>query len=179
MHRSVRRFSRAERLVHQTTLALMVICLATAAAIYFGPLAAAIGRRHLVATVHEWSGILLPAPFLLGLASRALRLDVRRLNRFTSTDTRWLRNAFTRKPHDHLVPGKFNAGQKVFAAWLAGAIVVMVATGLLLWFKFSLSGIPRAGVIAVHDTLAFAILVALAGHAYKAFTTRAGGPGSR
>jgi formate dehydrogenase subunit gamma len=171
VHRSVRRFSRAERLVHQTTLALMVICLTTAAAIYFGPIAAAIGRRHLVATVHQWSGILLPAPFLLGLLSRALRLDVRRLNRFTRTDGRWLLGVVRRIPHHHEVSGKFNAGQKVFAAWLAGAIVVMVVTGLLLWFRFSLSGIPRAGVIAVHDTLAFAIAVALAGHAYKAFAS--------
>lgn len=171
MHKSVRRFSRAERLVHQTTLALMAICLVTAAAIYFGPLAAAIGRRHLVATVHQWSGILLPAPFLLGLASRALRRDVSRLNRFTRTDGRWLLGAVKRIPHHDQVSGKFNAGQKVFAAWLAGAIVVMVITGLLLWFKFSLSGIPRAGVIAVHDTLALAITVALVGHAYKAFTT--------
>jgi formate dehydrogenase subunit gamma len=171
MHKSVRRFSRAERLVHQTTLVLMVICLTTASAIYFGPIAAAIGRRHVVATVHEWSGIMLPAPFLLGLASRALRLDVRRLNRFTRTDGRWLLGVVRRIPHHNEVSGKFNAGQKVFAAWLAGAIVVMVLTGLLLWFKFSLSGIPRAGVIVVHDTLAFAIAVALAGHAYKAFST--------
>jgi cytochrome b subunit of formate dehydrogenase len=50
----------------------------------------------------------------------------------------------------------------------------MVVTGLLLWFKFSLSGIPRAGVIAVHDLLAAAIAVALAGHAYKAFTSTGG-----
>jgi formate dehydrogenase subunit gamma len=171
---AVRRFTRAERLVHQTTLVLMAICLATAAAIYFGPIAAVIGRRHVVATVHQWSGILLPAPFLIGLISRALRLDVRRLNRFTRTDARWLLGALRRVPHRDHVSGKFNAGQKVFASWLAGAIAVMVITGLLLWFKFSLSGIPRAGVIAVHDLLAAAIAVALAGHAYKAFTSTGG-----
>jgi formate dehydrogenase subunit gamma len=29
--------------------------------------------------------------------------------------------------------GKINAGQKLYAAWLAGAVLVMMSTGLLMW----------------------------------------------
>ncbi|MFJ3830886.1 hypothetical protein ACIPWI_23400 [Streptomyces sp. NPDC090046] len=67
--RPVGRFTRAERWVHRTTAALTLVCVATAAALYVPQIAELVGRRHLVVTVHEWAGILLPAPFLLGLAS--------------------------------------------------------------------------------------------------------------
>lgn len=78
-------------MVHRATAALMVLCVATAACLYIGPLAQAVGRRYLMATAHEWSGILLPVPFLLGLFSADFRADLRRLNRFAPYDRRWLR----------------------------------------------------------------------------------------
>ncbi len=78
----VRRFTRAERMVHRTTAALMLLCVITAAFLYVGPLARLVGQRNIVATVHEWSGVLLPVPVLLGLFSSAFRADLRRLNRF-------------------------------------------------------------------------------------------------
>lgn len=58
----IRRFSRAERLVHRSTGLLMLFCLATAACLYIGPIAQLVGRRRLMITVHEWSGVLLPLP---------------------------------------------------------------------------------------------------------------------
>ena len=77
-------------------------------------------------------------PFLLGLASRAFRADLRRLNRFGPHDRTWLRAARRRDRRPASRPaGKFNAGQKVYAAWIAGAVLVMLATGLLMWFTAS------------------------------------------
>ncbi|WP_081952134.1 cytochrome b/b6 domain-containing protein [Kitasatospora phosalacinea] len=165
----VRRFTRAERLVHRTTGYLMLVCLATAACLYLGPLAQLVGRRRLVATVHEFSGLLLPVPVLLGLLSRAFRADLRRLNRFGPADRRWLRAARRRRtsPRDRPA-GKFNAGQKLYAGWIAGAVLVMTATGLLMWFTRLLPFVSRTSAIFVHDCLAWAVALALAGHVRRA-----------
>ncbi|MEU1622217.1 cytochrome b/b6 domain-containing protein [Streptomyces sp. NPDC008238] len=166
----VLRFTRAERWVHRGTGLLMLLCLTTAACLYLGPLAQLVGRRHLVATVHEWSGILLPLPLLLGLASPAFRADLRRLNRFASYDRRWLRAARKRLTAPDLRPaGKFNAGQKLYAGWLAGAVLVMTGTGLLMWFTGLLPAVSRTSAIFVHDVLAWAIALVVIGHLRKAF----------
>ncbi|MFJ6076282.1 cytochrome b/b6 domain-containing protein [Streptomyces sp. NPDC093065] len=166
----VRRFSTAERVVHRATGWLMLLCLVTAACLYLGPLAQLVGRRHLMATVHEWSGILLPLPFLLGLLSPAFRADLRRLNRFAAYDRRWLRSARRRLTSPQSRPaGKFNAGQKLYAGWIAGAVLVMTGTGLLMWFMGLLPAVSRTSAIFVHDCLAWAIAVVLIGHMRKAY----------
>ncbi|MFE6159705.1 cytochrome b/b6 domain-containing protein [Streptomyces sp. NPDC056486] len=155
----VRRFSPAERWVHRMTALLMGVCVATAACLYVPQLAELVGRRALVVTVHEWSGLLLPAPFLAGLASRAFRGDLRLLNRFGPHDRAWLRRR-TR----HRQAGKFNAGQKLYAGWLAGAVLVMLGTGLLMWFTHLAPLAWRTGSTFVHDWLALALGVVIAGH---------------
>ncbi|MHC5700215.1 cytochrome b/b6 domain-containing protein [Streptomyces tirandamycinicus] len=161
----VTRFSPAERLVHRATAALMLLCVATAACLYVPVLAELVGRRRLVVTLHQWSGLLLPAPFLLGLASRPFRRDLRRLNRFGPHDRAWLRAALRRRrgPRDRPA-GKFNAGQKLYAAWIAGAVLVMLGTGLLMWFTELAPLVWRNGATFVHDWLALTIAVVLAGH---------------
>ena len=166
----IRRFSTAERLVHRATGWLMVLCLVSAACLYFGPVALLVGRRHLMVTVHEWSGVSLPLPTLLGLLSPAFRADLRRLNRFAVYDRQWLRAVRRRRKSPEARPaGKFNAGQKLYAGWIAGAVLVMTSTGLLMWFIGLLPAISRTSVIFVHDTLAWAIAFVLIGHMRKAF----------
>ncbi|MBT2481949.1 cytochrome b/b6 domain-containing protein [Streptomyces sp. ISL-94] len=164
----VRRFSRAERLVHRTTAALALVCVAGAACLYLPPLAELVGRRHLVVTVHEWSGLLLPLPFLLGLGSPAFRADLRRLNRFGPHDRQWLRAARRRDRTGPRPAGKFNAGQKVYAGWLAGAVLVMLGTGLLMWFTGLAPLVWRTGATFVHDWLSLTLGIVLAGHIGKA-----------
>ncbi|MCX5300766.1 cytochrome b/b6 domain-containing protein [Streptomyces sp. NBC_00193] len=165
----VGRFSPAVRLVHLATATLTVVCLASAACLYLPPLAELVGRRHLVVTVHEWSGLLIPVPVLLGLGSRAFRGDLRRLNRFGPHDRTWLRSALRRDRRPGVRPaGKFNAGQKLYASWSAGAALVMLGTGLLMWFT-DLAPLPwRTGATFVHDWLALAMTVAVVGHVMMA-----------
>lgn len=140
----------------------MLLCIATAAALYVPQLAELVGRRHLVVTVHEWSGLLLPVPFLLGLCSRAFRADLRRLNRFAPHDREWLRAV--RRRASARPAGKFNAGQKIYAAWIAGAVLVMLGTGLLMWFTDLAPLVWRTSATFVHDWLALAIGIVVAGH---------------
>lgn len=92
----VHRFTPAERWVHRTSAALMAVCVATAACLYVPQLAVLVGRRELVVRVHEWAGLALPVPVLLGLVSRAFRADLGALNRFGPHDRRWLRAALHR-----------------------------------------------------------------------------------
>ncbi|WP_328581529.1 cytochrome b/b6 domain-containing protein [Streptomyces sp. NBC_00370] len=166
----LRRFTRAERWVHRSTAWLMMTCVVTAAFLYVPQLAELVGRRYLVVTVHEWSGILIPVPFLAGLVSRAFRRDLERLNRFIPEDREWLRAVRKRWAWPGARPaGKFNAGQKLYAAWIAGAVLVMVATGLLMWFTGLAPIVWRTSATFIHDWLALAIGIVLFGHIGMAF----------
>ncbi|MEU6816190.1 cytochrome b/b6 domain-containing protein [Streptomyces sp. NPDC046860] len=165
----VRRFTPAERWVHRTTAALMAVCVLTAACLYVPQLAVLAGRRELVVRVHEWAGLALPLPVLLGLASRAFRADLGALNRFGPHDRRWLRAALRRdKRYTERPAGKFNAGQKLYTAWIAGAVLVMLGTGLLMWFTHLAPLVWRTSATFVHDWLALTAGVVLAGHIGKA-----------
>jgi formate dehydrogenase subunit gamma len=137
----------------------------TAACLYIPQLAILVGRRELVVRVHEWAGLALPVPVLLGLASRAFRADLGFLNRFGPHDRVWLRAALHRdKRHSSRPAGKFNAGQKVYASWLAGATLVMLGTGLIMWFTHLTPLMWRTSATFVHDWLALTIGIVLAGH---------------
>jgi formate dehydrogenase subunit gamma len=143
----------------------MLLCVVTAAVLYVPQLAELVGRRYLVVTVHQWAGVLLPVPFVLALVSRAFRADLRRLNRFAPYDRAWLRAVRRREHGPSARPaGKFNAGQKIYAAWIAGAVLVMLGTGLLMWFTGLAPLVWRTSATFVHDWLSLAVGIAVAGH---------------
>jgi len=169
----VKRFSRAERAVHRAVAVLMLTCISTAAILYNGFLSAPIGHRRVVKLVHVFSGFALPIPILLGLASAAYRTDLGRLNRFSTWDWRWLR---TRRRRDGTIPvGKFNAGQKLNAALSGGAIVVLLATGTIMYFPDLARLAWRTGATFVHDWFAFGLGLLVIGHISFAIRD----PGSR
>jgi formate dehydrogenase subunit gamma len=157
------RFTRGERWVHWSLAVLMGILIVTAAILYLAPLEQLVGRRHLVEQIHVYTGYLLPLPLLLGWArSAALRLDARRLNRFSQNDWAWLRSKQRRS--GGIPVGKFNAGQKLNASFTVGAVFVMLGTGLIMNFT-SLSPLTwRTGATFVHDWLALGIGIVVIGH---------------
>jgi formate dehydrogenase subunit gamma len=159
---SLARFAPAERLVHRLVAILMGSCLVTAAILYNGSLMMAIGHRHLVETIHVWSGLALPVPMVLGAASAAYRSDVRRLNRFTPADWRWLRS---RSRRDGTIPvGKFNAGQKVNAWLVAGSTGVLLGTGAVMYWTGLVRLSWRSGATFVHDWFALGLGLLVIGH---------------
>jgi formate dehydrogenase subunit gamma len=165
---AVRRFTRTETWVHRGLTWLMGVCVGTAACLYVPQLSELVGRRRLVVTVHEWSGILLPVPVLLGLASRALRADLGRLGRFFPHDWSWLRIAVTGRRREPSLAGKFNAGQKLYAAYTAGTVLLMAGTGLLMWFPRLSPLLWRTGATFVHDWLALLTAAVITGHVWFA-----------
>jgi formate dehydrogenase subunit gamma len=164
------RFDRVQRAAHWANALLFGILMATALPLYFGSLADVVGRRALLADIHLWTGVALPVPVIvsvLGPWGTQMRRDLRRINVWTKDEVAWLRAFGQRAPK---VIDKFNPGQKLNAIFIGGSIVIMLATGCILkWFRF----FPvswRTGATFVHDVLAFAIFVVVAGHILLAVT---------
>lgn len=162
----LRRFSRGERWIHRAIAVLMLVLLATGALLYVPALGGLVGYRPVVRVVHEVAGFGLIVPLVLALASRAFRADAGRLNRFRPTDWQWLRSRDRRS--GRIPVGKFNAGQKLNAAFTLGAILVMLATGSVMFFSSLFPDTIRTGSTFVHDWLALAVLVVVLGHVYMA-----------
>lgn len=166
------RFDGTERLAHWTTAGLMVVLMLTGAVLYAGPLSTLVGNRETVRTVHVWCGLLLPAPVLVAMLLRRrgsrLRDDLRRLNRWAPGERKW----FRRRTRADVRLGKFNPGQKLNAACIAGAGLVMLATGSVMhWFNaFPVDW--RTGATFVHDWFAMGIWLLVLGHI--AFAVRDG-----
>lgn len=165
------RFTGGERAVHHATAVLMLVCLGTAACLYVPDLSTLVGRRDLIKPIHIWSGFALPVPMLLGWLSRAYRTDLRRINRFGPQDRAWLRRGDRRAVSGGrgvIAVGKFNAGQKLNAAFTAGAIIVMLGTGAMMTFPDPWPDDWRTGATFVHDWLTLAIFVVTVGHLWYA-----------
>jgi cytochrome b subunit of formate dehydrogenase len=160
------RFTKGERWIHRTTAILMGICLVTAAILYVGALETLVGRRSTIEWIHVIAGCALPVPTIVGLASKAFRADIRRLNRFFSHDWAWLRSSSRRS--GKLPVGKFNAGQKLNASFQVGAVLIMLGTGLIMRFANDWNVSWRTGATFVHDWIAYAILAVVVGHIYMA-----------
>lgn len=168
----ITRFDRVQRAAHWANAILFGILMLTALALYFPSVAVLIGRRPLVAEIHLWTGIALPAPIfvsLLGPWGRQMRRDLRRINVWTKDELVWLRALGYRAPK---VTDKFNPGQKLNAIFVGASIIVMLATGFILkWFRF-FSVSWRTGATFVHDVLALAIFAVVFGHILFAVTHR-------
>ena len=159
---TIRRFTPGEHLVHRSVAVLMLTCITTAAILYNGFLAVPVGHRRLVKLLHVYSGYALPVPIIAGLISAAYRADLRLLDRFHPSDWQWLRS---RRRRDGTIPvGKFNAGQKLNAAVSAGSIVVMLATGTLMYFPHLARLSWRTGASFVHDWFALGLGLLVIGH---------------
>lgn len=162
------RFDRTERWLHWSNATLFLVLLATGMTLYIPSLSSAVGRRVLLKDVHVISGVLLPVPLVMAYAGawrEGLRRDVRRLARWSVDDRRWLTSLGRR---GRASMGKFNAGQKLNAIFVAGAIPVMLATGgIMRWFSpFPLAW--RTGATFVHDWTSLVLLAVITGHILKA-----------
>ncbi|HEY3095767.1 MAG TPA: cytochrome b/b6 domain-containing protein [Acidimicrobiia bacterium] len=167
---TIPRFDRVERAAHWTTAVLFGVLMLTGAVLYAGPFSALFGRRELFRQVHTYAGLLLPVPVLVALAGRRsaqLRRDLGRLNRWSRDDARWFRRRNRVQP-GRVDLGKFNPGQKLSATFFGAAIVVMLATGMIMrWFE-PFPNDWRTGATFVHDWFALGIWLAVLGHIYFA-----------
>ena len=168
--RHLLRFDRVERALHWSNAILFGVLLVTAAVLYVGQLSTVVGRRDLIREIHVIAGLLLPAPLLLSLVGpwrRGVVADLREFNRFDRDDLRWLR---TRGRDKSVRLRKFNPGQKLNAAFVAGAIGVFLITGSIMYWYAPFPLEWRTGATFVHDWTGFAITLVIAGHIWMALS---------
>jgi formate dehydrogenase subunit gamma len=160
----VKRFSRTERAVHWIHASAFFVLLGTGLVLYVPRLSALIARRPLVKDLHVYTALawiaLLAIAVVLG-DRRGLLRTVRELDLFDDDDRLWLR----RRPRPQ---GRFNAGQKVHAALIAGFAFLFAASGSLLWLGERDTRFRWASTILLHDGLMYASLILLMGHLYLA-----------
>lgn len=165
------RFDAVQRCAHWATALLFTILILTALALYFPSVEVFVGRHLLVEQIHVWAGIALPVPILVSIAGpwgKRMRRDMRRFNRWTRGEIRWLRSG--RSGYADL--DKFNPGQKLNAIFVGAAIVLMLASGVVLkWFDLFPLG-WRSGATFVHEVLALCIVIVVVGHIAMAVTHR-------
>ncbi len=159
----VRRFSRAERLLHWVNALFFLFLLATGLILYLPSLSELVSRRQLMQSLHFWAGVawLAALAVLIVLGGRRLWRTARELERFDGDDLRWLRGRSAPQ-------GRFNAGQKVNAALFAAFTVLFGVSGLLLWFGEQDTRLRFASTVVLHDGLMFSSLFLLVGHLYLA-----------
>jgi formate dehydrogenase subunit gamma len=160
-----RRFSRTERTLHWANALFFFLLLATGLILYLPSLAAEVGRRPLMQSVHFWSGVAwvcVLAAIIVGGDRRGIARTAREVDGFDRDDLRWLAG---RRPAPQ---GRLNAGQKVNTALTAAFTMLFLVTGLLLWFGERNTSLRFASTVVVHDGLMYVSLVLLVGHLYLA-----------
>ncbi len=169
----MKRFTPIERFAHRSIAILMLILIASASALYIPDISGLVGNRGIVKIIHSVSGFLLPIPLIIAVFFPVFRMNMRELNRFHPHDFAWLKRQDSDSIKGELdnpdsVYGKFNAGQKLNAAFSFGAILIMFATGMVMFFSSLFTDDIRTGATFVHDWLTLAIVVVLTGHIYLA-----------
>jgi formate dehydrogenase subunit gamma len=162
--RYVRRFSRTERAVHWVHASAFLVLLGSGLVLYLPSLATEIGRRPLVKDVHLFTALAWAIALLAVVAlgdRRGLRDTTRELDVFDADDRRWLLGR-------HVRQGRFNAGQKLNAAFTAAFAVLLAVSGVLLWLGERDTRFRFDSTIVLHDVVAYLSVALLAGHLYLA-----------
>jgi formate dehydrogenase subunit gamma len=165
----VRRFSSAERSLHWLLAATFFAMLATGLILYLPSLAQVAANRqlwksiHLGAAIAFWGGTLL----LLVSAPGELQRTARELDSFDEDDRRWLRWAVRRSGAEP-PQGRFNAGQKLNTAIVAGLMVVFTVSGTLMYLQETDAAFRGTSAILVHDVAMYVAVPIVLGHLYLA-----------
>jgi formate dehydrogenase subunit gamma len=171
------RFSATERALHRVHATAFFVLLASGLCLYLPALAELVGRRQLFKAIHIYTAAAwLVALALIVLAGdrRGLRATWREVELFDAGDRSWFR--------DRAWPsGRFNAGQKLFAAATAAFAILFTVTGALLWYGERDTRFRFDSTLLIHDWLMYVSVVLVLGHVYMVVRHRRDwdGPGAR
>jgi formate dehydrogenase subunit gamma len=163
----VPRFSPTERTLHWLLASTFLAMLVTGLILELPALAElAADRRlwksiHLGAAIGFWAGL-----FVLLLTTRSeLRPVADELDRFDDDDRDWLRWAVTRRG-DEPPQGRFNAGQKLNTAVIAGLLVVLTISGTLMYLSEVNASFRGTDAIVIHDLATWVAIPLVLGHLF-------------
>lgn len=167
-----RGFTRAN---HWVTAICLIVLLLTGLAL-FSPwlywLTALFGGGQMTRWLHPIVGVVLFFSFLI------LFVQLWRLNLPKTEDVTWVENiGELLKGEEEKLPelGKYNAGQKFIFWGMAGLIVVLIVTGIMIWYQYfpDLVSIPtRRIALLIHSVAAVCIILLFILHVYAAIWTR-------
>lgn len=171
--RYVERFAPSERALHWLLAVTFLTMMATGLILYLPVFSQLAANRmlwksiHLGAAVAFWVGLVL----LLPTGHRRLRATARQIDRFDRDDGRWLAWAVTRRGAEP-PQGRFNAGQKLNTAIVAGLMVVFTVSGTLMYLQETDAAFRGTSAIAAHDWATWLAVPLVAGHLYLALINR-------
>ena len=123
---------------------------------------------HLGAALAFWLGLL----GLLSSAGLELRQTAGEIDRFDDDDRDWLRWSVARGGPEP-PQGRFNAGQKLNAAIIAGLMIVFTVSGVLIYLQETNAAFRgRTSAILVHDVATWISIPLILGHVYLATLNR-------
>jgi len=160
------RFSAVERFVHWTVALVFVYVALTGLALWSPRLfwvASMFGGGTTARAWHPWAGALFAAVLAVMFVRWAgwMRLD--------ADDRRWLGKAHRYAVHDHTAlpeAGRFNAGQKVLFWFQGASTLVLLLSGIVLWFPESMSRLLREAAVLVHPIAAIGSIAGIIVHIY-------------
>jgi formate dehydrogenase subunit gamma len=165
----VRRFSPAEQSLHWLLATSFLTMLATGLILYLPALAQVAADRQLWKSIHLgaalafWAGTFLIATSAPG----ELKRTARELDHYDEDDRRWLAWSVTRREPEP-PQGRFNAGQKLNTALIAGLMVVFTVSGTLMYLQEIDASFRGTSAILVHDIAMYVAVPLVIGHLYLA-----------
>lgn len=166
--------SATEKVLHWSVAAAVLIMAGTGAVMYVPWLSQALGQRFWVRAAHLAAALVFVLVLLLVPALRWT--EIRRLERDLSlwqvADWDWFRRPWevfaSRYQPAAAPPGRFNGGQKLLATLAATVLVLLLLTGVPMYWWGWFSGQLVARARDVHVLAAFGLAALLAGHVYLA-----------
>jgi formate dehydrogenase subunit gamma len=162
----VRRYSLFERVIHWAVALTFVYLMLSGLALFWPPFfwfAHILGGPTLVRIVHPYVGVafIIFLLIMLGMWARDMILD--------RLDFEWLKAVpkyATGQEEGVPESGRFNAGQKLLFYTQIVAGILLLLSGIVLWFPIQFSGGLRQASFIIHDLMAIIAIGALILHIY-------------
>lgn len=161
----VLRFTRTERAVHWVQATTFILLLLSGFSLSLPAIEGLVGNRDVLREIHLSSAFfyaIAPMAVAMGANRASVVCDVREVEEWDGEDLEWL------VPGSGTDPGRFNAGQKLNAIFVAWSTVAFTLTGFIMWQdrRFPLDVVSRAHTI--HTDLAYVALLVFLGHVFLA-----------
>jgi formate dehydrogenase subunit gamma len=160
------RFSVRERVVHWSVALAFLYAALTGLALWSPRmywLAAVFGGGSTVQAWHPWGGLVFVLAFSLMFVAWRHQMPL------DSDDKRWLRQAHRYAVNDEAgLPeaGRFNAGQKSLFWMQAVSAVLLLLSGIVLWWPAAMPRLAREAAVLIHPVAAVISIAGIIVHIY-------------